>query len=199
MIEGLQAEANIELMKSQAEKNKAEAEKIKGVDTEQARTNISSMLQDINNKKALEIGQRIENEIQATEERLRGKTLEEQLDVLQWTSKKLEKEVDILNSEDYVSYNTRELRVKAVKQDLANAYVHQKLMESNIEVNSETIKKFIKELEQRDRDLDIKDFEAELKSKYPSIMNVGGTIGNDIVNGIRKILGGGWAHDQRKK
>lgn len=92
-------------------KNKeAETAKIAGVDTEETKTNIGLMLQDVKNKKAIQQGQEIENLLQSTELQWRGKNLEQQLDILQWQAKKLAKEVDILNHEEYVAKETRETR-----------------------------------------------------------------------------------------
>lgn len=199
------------LLGAQIAKLKAETANInkdtesKGKGIEVMDTQIGQMLQDIKNKKAQEQGQLIINELNKVDLQWKGKTLEQQLDILQWQSKKLDKEVDILNSEEYVTRETRETRVSAAKQDLANKWLQFQVMEKGIEVSNEQIKKMTKEIEVMDKGIEFKGqeitteaFRAELQSKYPSIFNALGSGANDIINGIRGIFGAK-IHDQVPK
>lgn len=212
-LDMMRQKAEIDNLNANTEKTLADAEFRKGVETESTKANIANTIQDTKNKRAIEQGQYIDNFLNSTEAKYRGKTLEANLDVLKWTVNKIQKEVSILNSEDYVQQNIREERIRNAQLDNMNTFVSTQLMNSNIEVNKVQIDKFNKEIWQMveqinllGRDIStkeeanrIRDFEAELRAKYPSIMNALGSGANDFMQFIRIMTGSIYLplHDSR--
>lgn len=171
----MQGQANIELMKAQAEKAKAEAEKIGGVDTEKANVEIQNIMQGtkgIELDNALKSGN-MENVIRLSEE--------------------------MVKSEEIKNNNLD----NQMKTEISNKVMDTMLKEMQIKTEDQKVKESIakiaqgwKDLEQKNRGLDIEqqkaniqEFTSETQRNYPSIMNTTGNILNDAVKTIYRVFG----------
>lgn len=193
---GLQLEllkAQKEVMLSQAEKNKAEAAKTAGVDTREAETRIVSLTQGVENQKAAEKLTKAETFLKNLQGTFEGASMEDRLDQVYWNTKQAMTNVQLAEQEAYLGSKTMNDKITIVRQEAIGAALRNMLttaqtqltkaqtgkVASDIAVNEAQIQKWAQEiaigwegLDRQERELKVKDFEAELKEKYPGIMNV---------------------------
>lgn len=120
-----QALANIELTKAQAENVKADTENKTGVDKELKEAQISDITQGIENKKALETGQKLENRLKELQVVYDQETLEDRMKGVQYNTSKALSELNIMAREDKFSAETYSDRVKIVTNSILESQVRQ--------------------------------------------------------------------------
>lgn len=129
------------LIAAQTEKTKAEAEKIKGVDTDLAteQTNIA----------------RVQAEIA-------GKTIEQQLDIIDSASTKAINEASISTDERTISNTTVSEKIGKIKQEYINLAIEAAAKEKGIELDNAKINEITNGIQQKWKELNIK----ETTSRY---------------------------------
>jgi len=137
-VAGMKALAEIELAKSQAKKNEAEAEKIKGVDTEESKQRIQ------------ESAQRIENLIQnAKTDREKELLQRSQRYVADREYDKLVEEINILADDRFISNNTRQERINIITNEAIQSELNHALTEAQTDLTKEQEKKAWHEIRQK--------------------------------------------------
>lgn len=117
--------ANIELTKAQAENVKADTEMKTGVETDLKEAQITDITQGIQNKKAIETGQKLENRLKELEIVREEDTIDERIDEVKWNSKKALHELNLMAREDKMSEETYKDRVKIVTNSLYESIIRQ--------------------------------------------------------------------------
>lgn len=138
-IQSAMAMANIELMKSQANKNNVEAAKTGGVDTDLARTQILDLTQGIENKKAQEILTRVQTRIGELDAQLKGMTQQDVADRIAWEAGKALEEMAQAENETFIQRATMNNKIDMVKAELAYIYLKNTLTTAQTtNVNADT-------------------------------------------------------------
>lgn len=185
-------EAQKEVLESQAELNRAEATKKSGVDTTEANTRIESLKQGITNAKAQEKLQGVELALKELDKWEQQKSQGDRMEYIAFQTGKAMQELEIAMAESFVARETQVAKRDIILQEAIGATLRNALLESNVKVQDAQIKKWAAEIQQNTRSLDQKDldlairkFEAEIKAQFPG---VGNTLGRILNDGIEEIF-----------
>ncbi len=150
---GLQMSSQLELQRAQAdalkataEKDRAQAQKIAGVDTQQSLTTIEQLKAQTTNTNAQTALTKINTAIADIQREIATVTqtdIEKQIDL---TAQKIQQEVLLLEKENIWSKETMDDRIKTVQQNLNNAVINGALQRSQIDVNNQQVQTQIKQL-----------------------------------------------------
>lgn len=204
------------VLESQAEKNTAEAEKIRGVDTEKTSTEIQSLTQGIENQKAVKSLTEAQTRLSSIQQIREKESLEDALDRIKWEAKKAEADANIAFTEAYVNSATRNQKIEIIKQASIAGVLHNVLTKaqtsktySDIKVNEAEINKMANEIQQKWREISlqtvglnqgqqkieqdsqriqIQKFAETVKANYPSIWEAMGRGMEDGLSAIVDIL-----------
>lgn len=187
----LMASAQLELMKAQTEKTRAEAGKIGGVDTQLGETQIANLTQGIENQKAVQRLTVVQEELNELQLAINESTFNDVINNVHFIAQQNYQAMKIVGYDEKVQGATIEQKIKLVNQELTNAVltsasIQQGITKSKAEVNkmSEDIAQAWKNLEQRGQEINIKQFSEEIKANYPSVINV---LGKEIDDGIQSF------------
>lgn len=192
--------ASMELMNAQAEKAKAEAAKISGVDTEKTKVEtqvgtqtIQNLIQDAKTGQAQEVLTRTKNRIEEINEYVQGETKDDATSTIKWQLHKIMAEAGSAVAKNYVDQNTANSMIEIAKANATGALLHNELTRANtnltnaqIEEISAKIKNMAQTIDVQERHNKIEQFKAELKGAYPTMFEV---IGNAI-NKVEEALKG---------
>ena len=200
-LQAAELASRIDLAKSQAKKNEAEADKIAGVDTKEAETRIADLTQGIENKKAQYRLAEAQTEAVKLDNWITDKSKEDRVDEIKYTAKRALYDMGIARSEDTINASTIDDRIKMVGATAIGAVLNNSAIRKGIELDTAKIREISegitqrwteisqkgyglsqkdREISQRDRELLIKQFEAELKSEMPGIGNFAGYMLSEI-------------------
>lgn len=173
---GIQMATQLALLKAQKENiesdtelNKVEANKRGGVDTELGKTQIASLTQGIENQKAIEVLTKIQGRIASIDEWVKGKTQQDQVELITWKAGQALEELSILHRQNLIDNQTMDDKVSIVKTELAQKALQNALIKAttitekgkpalqqeSIKVNEQQIKTMIQQGIQRWKDLEI--------------------------------------------
>lgn len=197
-LELLESQKN--LTDEQANKTGNEADKIAGVDTELVGAQIKDLTQGVKNKKAVERLTNAQTELAEIEKFINEGTKYDRIDEIKYRARTALFDMGVARSNDRYMSETLDDRIKMAGALAIGAVIDNSLKRANVDLtrkkideisNSiaqkwETLSQGLTGLNQKDRDLKIRQFEAELKAEFPSLMNVGGR----AIQGIMDI--GGW-------
>lgn len=196
-------EAQKKLLESQANLNNVEASKKAGVDTDLANTQIENLQQGIKNQQAQERLTNIQANLSSVAEKMANETYKEQVDIIvanaaaaKTTYDKLAQEYDL----DRAQYHTKlkMLEAQAIKATLEVALTEAgidktkwdtKATQAQIDKWATEIAQANRGLDQKDLEIAIRKFEAEVKANFPGIGNIIGNLVQDGIEEIRKKLG----------
>lgn len=204
-----------ELQDSQAEKNRAEAEKIRGIDTKEGETRVESLTQGIENQKANEILTRIQGELTAVQKEIAETSKEGAINEIMYRSKKIMREGELLDYETDVAKDTIEEKKSIIRQALANAVVEGSLKKAGVEKTEEEIRSIKQGVQQKweqirqewnsvaqgwnkserewrqlvlsKRETVVKEYESLIKADYPNIQQVIGGGLEDFVRNLSEL------------
>lgn len=193
-IEVALAKSQIELQESQADKNKAEATKISGVDTDEATTRIASLTQGISNQKAEKELIDIQTSMQKTLTDIQNATKDSQIEQAMWNVKRQMFETYSIGLQNKVDEQTVNDKVNIIKYSAIQEALNNELIKANIGKTKEETKAIAEnimqkwkeisqgwvKLNQGERDLAIKKFKEEIAAEYPDVWKVGGNITNKV-------------------
>lgn len=187
-------QAQLDLIKAQTEKTKAEAIKTAGVDTQETSTRIDSLRAGITNTTALEQMTRVETALKNIELYEQQRSQEDRMDYIAFQTGRAMQELEKAMAESYVARETQNEKVEIIRQEAIGAVLKNTLTEANINATNEQINKWKAEisqnwrgLDQKDLEIAIKGFEAELKATFPGIGSTIGRVLNDAIESIFKI------------
>ena len=132
--------AQVEMLKSQAEKNIADAEKTKGVDTDEGKARIENLQQGVKTAKAQEAWLKVETDLKAIEQYEKIASQEDRLDYIKYYTKQALHNASIAENEEWLSSET-----KKNKRDIIRANAIQGFLQN--ELTKETLQKLKKKLE----------------------------------------------------
>lgn len=206
------ARAEAEAKRADAELKRVTAASKAGIETEEARARILNLTQDVENKKAQQIlteaQTRLANmqtKIAETQSKLDNAALKDRLEEIAWNARKAYHENEIASNEAYILERTKDERIKQIRLASVSMVVEQLLKQSQTEVNKATIEKISNEIEQnwqqvfarwteldyREKEVKIKDFEAFIRANYPNIWNAAGAGAIQLAEILGKIMTGG--------
>lgn len=204
--EMLQAQKDV--LESQAEKNRADAAATAGVETDLKRTQITSLSQGIENAKAAAELTKADTYLRNLQGTFTAKSMDDNLDQIAWNVRQAERQVQLAEQEVYIGQNTINEKIDIIRKEAIGAGLRNILTKaqtgltnaqtgkvaSDIRVNEAQISKWSEEiaiqwasLDRQERELKIKDFEAELKEKQPGILNVLGGRLNEFIENIYNL------------
>lgn len=140
--------AQMKVMESQADKNKAEADATRGYKAEQATAGTQEAIS--------------RTEINKLEAELRGKSLEEQLQIIEYTREKLLGERDEAWAKGNIAQATQVDRIKLVTQELTNKAIEAIAMEKGVQLTESKITEITNSIQQKWQELNL----SETKSRY---------------------------------
>lgn len=203
-------QAQIEVLKSQAKLNNAEAEKKTGVDTQEAQIRIESLAQGINNAKAAERLTNVQTELNTIDVEIKGKSSEDQIDYIHWQTEKAIQQVLTIARENYIGSSTVDAKINEIQNYAIGIGLQNILTNANInntnektKLTTEQIKQTVSEIQQKWQDLELKSrgldqndkqieinkFKEEVQANYPNIMNAAGRTIDDLIEGTLNLFG----------
>jgi hypothetical protein len=160
-IMGMQMlDAQKNLMEAQTNKTKAEANKISGIDTEEAQTRIQSLTQGIKNQKAAERLTRIQGNIGEIEEDIKAGSYEDVLSTIKYTAGQAEKTLGIMSNDKEISDKTKRNKIDIVEGELIGLGIANELKRAQTDLTNEQIKKTVADVSQGWKALSISDKNA---------------------------------------
>lgn len=147
--------AQKDLIEAQTNKTNTEANKIGGVDTKKTETEILDLTQGITNKQAIEKLTRVQTTIAELDAQLKGKTIEEQEEIIQWAAGKALYDMEMAEREAFIQKATMNNKIDQVKAELIGTYLRNTLTSAQtdatkkgIEVNTAQIAKMAQDVAQ---------------------------------------------------
>lgn len=138
--------AQAEVLESQAEKNKVEATKTAGVDTEQTKANIESIWQGIDNARQAHTLQKLEITMKNIENFEKQASQEDRLDYIEYQTKIALKQLNLVTNEAKISGATIPDRIQQIKAESIGAILKNMLTEAQTSLTNEQIKKIANEI-----------------------------------------------------
>lgn len=148
--------ANIELIKAQTEKTKAEATKIEGVDTDLAKTQISNLNANTGNTEADTIIKGIQATGLEIDNYIKNNVANFEIEQAELLSGKLSEELKNLQITNYVDKATAETSISQAKANLATTYIQQEATKAGIKLTKEQTRAISQELAQGWEELSLK-------------------------------------------
>lgn len=195
--------AQTDLLKAQAKKANIEADKLEGIDTQHTLTLIEKAKADINSTKAHKILTDAQTEFQKAQTKFENDATEDKLSTIRWTAVKLRHDANVSFNQSTISQATQQTIIRTINAQLLQQELSIKLTAAQIgktktEINaiSEKIAQDWKNLQiqqqnadQQTRANNIRAFEATIKERYPSIMNLAGATLKDFSDALNNTLG----------
>ena len=183
MLQQEATKANIEVARTQAEKNKAEAKEVeartptyaKGMERTDAEIKEIATKLGVNEAQAKKILQDIEGSKSGIE-------------VNKANIEKLEAETNRINTLTPLDADSTKQEIK--RQITTNAYLDRKERAELDNLLQDVLNKR-NQIKQSLNEVEIKKFSEEMKADYPSLFNVGGRAVDGIIRGISRLLGNG--------
>lgn len=149
-----------------------DANKTAGVDTKESEARTLDLLQGVENKRQQEEYQKVQNRIVRLDEELKGKTLEDQVEIMDWTAQKIHAELEVANNEAFISRGTKDEKVKMVKAELVGIGLRNILTSAQtkgvmkgIQLTDEQIKIASREIAWKWKELELKARETLIREK----------------------------------
>lgn len=119
--QSLMMKAQLDLMRAQANKTKAEADKISGIDTAEAQTRIESLTQGISNQKAVEALTRAQTELADIDRLIKDSTSQNVIHEIIAKSEKAMQDAEIAGFQKDVDQATIDDKIEIIKQNAIGA------------------------------------------------------------------------------
>lgn len=161
-LQNSKLKSEVDLMKAQADNLNAETDKMKGVDTEEAKTRISNILADIGNKKLLGAGMQLQNDYDAIRNDIASITKDSDVKFKQFESlnaqllsSKLVEETKILETQGKVAKGTADALINKANAEVNNLFMDAMLKGAQIRGIDTGIEKIRAEIEQIQANIDV--------------------------------------------
>lgn len=205
MLDAMAIASQIEVAKSQARLNNAEAEVKESTGVEEAKTRIASLTQGIENQRAVKELTEIQTELTEIDAKFAEELKSGEVRNMLGQYDKLIAETISIGYENDVSSQTIREKVNIIKADAVGKLIENELnrnkidfTKQQIEESKQRIEKMLADVRQRNKEIDIKDVETALKSEFPSLINVLGGQARELVYNLHNILGGGRRHSDKE-
>lgn len=188
-IQSALAQANIELMKSQANKNNVDAAKTAGVDTTKTQAEIENIQQGIDNQRWSVELMKLDKAIKEIQRYTQEQTIQDQIETIRYNARIAAQQLNIIASDAKVQGATIDERINIIKQEAINKTIEAMVMKAGINKTTEEIKQISAEIQQNWQKLSIEQFKANFEAKFPGIGQTLGRAFNDGIESIFKVLG----------
>ena len=201
IVETMLAGAQIDALKAKAEKDRADAEKTSGVDTEEVKTRIDNLAQDTNNKVAQEALTKAQTYVTKLEGDYRQQTFDDAVDRIKYDTERAMHETKIAKYEGNLKEETYREAVNIIKQQEVEAYLKNDLLRADImntNADTENIKASTKQIKQATQQIiqemieskgsgDRADFEANTERLRVKIQAALGRAGLELGESALKV------------
>lgn len=188
--------ADIELKKATAEKTKVEAEKIAGVDTKLGETQIKDLLAGIESKEAQTELTKVQEKLTDLDLTLRNATFNDAVVQAHAIAHSAHTAMKIAQNEQKISDATVQQKIELINTELTGALLNNLAIKQGIEKSKAEINKMAQDilqgwekLRQSGEEVNIKNFEAEIKAEYPSAWQIVGKSANDFFDYVQGLFG----------
>lgn len=190
-------------IEADTENKLADAEKKRGIDTDEAQQRIQALQAGIENTKAQTEIAKIEANLKDMEAAVKEATLEDSIDRIVYEAKQASKQLDIVENEAYISRATKEAKVDIVKQQVIESVLQSVLLRARVkntemdtEVKKGQLAKMVADVMNASRQINLNERRLELdeavkqwETNYPGISQTTGRIFNDIMEELPRIFG----------
>jgi hypothetical protein len=190
--------AQKDVLETQAEKNRAEATSVAGVQTEEAKTRIDSLLQGIDNQRMDYETKRLTITMQNIENYEKQASQEDRLDYIEYQAKTAAKILQSATAQGKIDETTANDKITIIRQQAIESMLKNELTRAGIEntqvdtaLKSTEIKKAINDISVANTEVAIKQFTAQIQANFPSVMNTIGKIINDGIETLFQATGAG--------
>lgn len=201
-IEAATAAASIKLMDANAEKAKAEAQKIEGVDTEQSKAITLNLSQGIENAKAAEALTKAQTVMQDVQNEIAEAGKEVEVNKIFWSGKVALNALQQSDNETYISNETYKDKVEQISKATVLMTIEAEAKRAGIELTREQIRNIGEQIRISDAKIDLEAFEAQTKAQDVGLWNaIGGEVKRAIhtVNDMTKDSGGYRTYKRKDK
>ena len=192
--------AQVEMLKSQAEKNIADAEKTKGVDTDEGKARIENLQQGVKTAKAQEAWLKVETDLKAIEQYEKIASQEDRLDYIKYYTKQALHNASIAENEEWLSSETKKNKRDIIRANAIQGFLQNELTKENITKTKEEVREITNrinqkwmEISQTANKMDIEKFKAEIEAEFPT---TGKAIGKALTE-IYDLFGGDRDENER--
>lgn len=182
--------AQIEVMKSQAKKNEAEATATSGVDTQLKETQIQSLTQGIDNQKAQQKLTEIQADIAEYEKEIKGETLQASIKMMKYQTNKALQELNILENEAFINENTRAEKMGIIQEELAGIVARNELTRAQTTQTKEQTDQLAKQIALEYSKLSNLKDNTEIQRKLQEFQTSFGGQAGSILGALLKIIPG---------
>lgn len=123
-------QAQKENIEANTAKTKAEAEKTAGVDTTLGETQIKSLTQGIENAKAAKELTEVQTKISKLEERVKGDTINDAIELIIYTNERLKQEVENISRTNEIGEATKQNLIKKVEGEMIGVFLQNALTQA---------------------------------------------------------------------
>lgn len=187
-IMGLQLmKAQKALMEAQANKTNVEAEKIGGVDTQEAVTRIESLSQGIKNQKASARLTDLQGDIAEIESMIKGGSADDVMSTIRYVARKTAQELSALEMNNEITSETKDEKILLVQGELIGLGLANEMKKVGIELTEQQIKASQASIAQGWKSLSIQDRNAvvNLMNSETARINANTNI-REFVESVRK-------------
>lgn len=188
-------QAQIELARSQANKNDVEAAKTAGVDTKLAEANVENAWQGLENARNANDIQRLQKTMMNIENYEKQASQEDRLDYIALQTRMATKALVSAGAQAQVDAASIDSRIKIIQQEAIGAAIRNELSKAQITLTQEQVKKISADiaqgwegLSQNDRRIKLQAWGDEIKAQFPGVSQVIGKLGNTLLEGIDEIF-----------
>ena len=179
-LQGVMAESQIDVNKASAEKMRAEAKKIAGVDTEKTGIEIESLSQGIKNQQAQEKLTDMQTNLLGVEYDVKNATINDQIGIVRNELQKGLKEIYILEKQGKITNEESKIAGEKWRLELAGMGLKNLLTKAQEDNTIQMTEESKQRILQGWKDKSIQQFSEEVKAEYPSLWNVIGKSINEI-------------------
>lgn len=188
-------QAQIELARSQANKNDVEAAKTAGVDTKLAEANVENAWQGLENARNANDIQRLQKTMMNIENYEKQASQEDRLDYIALQTRMATKALVSAGAQAQVDVASIDSRIKIIQQEAIGAAIRNELSKAQITLTQEQVKKISADiaqgwegLSQNNRRIKLQAWGDEIKAQFPGVSQVIGKLGNTLLEGIDEIF-----------
>lgn len=195
-------EAQIKNIEADTNKKNVEAGKTGGVDTEEAKARIENLAQTTDNMREEWQIKRLQQKLMHIDAFEKQASQEDRLKQIELGAQQAAQQLKILSADAEVKQETKDELIKLTQLQIAESLVRMRAQESGIQLNKEQMNKMAQDIQQgwaklanetrglaqKDKEIAIKKFEAEIKAAYPGLWNVAGKVITDTERLLNKAF-----------
>lgn len=196
MNQAQQTQSVIELNQALADKARAEAENERGADRDNTIADTGLKITQTGNVKADTELKEITGRISELDEKLKGLTLEDSVELVKWNARMAEKEVESIGYRNKIDRATTQEQISKIKAESVGAWISNRLSEQGIVESKARVSKMVEDVAQgwqklriEERNTKVNEFKGQLEAQYPGVDKVMGGLWNNLIREFDDIFG----------